>query len=89
MNSRFHFPLLASMAFALFILAHPILAEAFGSGELKGRMSSGTNGVQNKYVFVEYKHIARLPDQAIGERVKMGQAIAETGNTGTDQASRH
>lgn len=36
-----------------------------------------------KYVFVEYKHLARLPDLAIGERVKMGQVIAATGNTGT------
>lgn len=37
----------------------------------------------DKYVFVEYKHIAKLPDLAMGERVKMGQVIAETGNTGT------
>lgn len=36
-----------------------------------------------KYVFVEYKHLAKLPDLAIGERVKMGQVIAATGNTGT------
>lgn len=36
-----------------------------------------------KYVFIEYKHLAKLPDLAVGARVKMGQVIAETGNTGT------
>lgn len=37
-----------------------------------------------KYVFIEYKHIVKLPDDlAVGDRVKKGQKIAETGNTGT------
>lgn len=36
-----------------------------------------------KYVFIEYKHIDRLPELAVGARVKLGQAIAATGNTGT------
>lgn len=37
-----------------------------------------------KYVFIEYKHIVKLPDDLqVGDRVKKGQKIAETGNTGT------
>jgi murein DD-endopeptidase MepM/ murein hydrolase activator NlpD len=35
------------------------------------------------WIYTEYKHIRELPDFAIGTRVRRGQRIAETGNTGT------
>lgn len=74
-------PLLA-VADGEIIVKHEGEKEGIGGLGLWVRHSPEDTGL-GKYVFVEYKHIARLPDLAIGERVKMGQVIAETGNTGT------
>ena len=35
------------------------------------------------WLYSKYKHFREMPDLEIGERVKMGQVIGESGNTGT------
>lgn len=37
----------------------------------------------DKHVFIEYKHLREMPALEPGDRVKMGQVVAHTGNTGT------
>lgn len=74
-------PLLA-MADGEVILKHEGEADGIGGLGLWLRHAPEETGT-GKYVFVEYKHIDKLPELAVGERVKMGQVIAETGNTGT------
>lgn len=73
----------------------PLLALADGEVIVVHEDGSGIGGLglwirhapedtgTGKYVFTEYKHIDRLPQLKPGDRVRMGQVLAETGNTGT------
>jgi murein DD-endopeptidase MepM/ murein hydrolase activator NlpD len=74
-------PLLA-VADGEIIVKHEGEAGGIGGLGIWVRHAPEDTGME-KYIFVEYKHLAKLPDLAVGDRVKMGQAIAITGNTGT------
>ena len=40
------------------------------------------------WVYTEYGHLDELPEQAIGQRVRMGEVLGPTGNTGIAMKSR-
>jgi len=74
-------PLLA-VADGEIIAKHEGMAGGIGGIGLWVRHTPRDTGME-KYIFIEYKHLKKLPDLNVGDQVKMGQVIAETGNTGT------
>lgn len=64
------------------VVKHEGEGEGIGGLGIWLRLAPEDTGL-SKYVFVEYKHLAKMPDFEVGTRVKMGQVIGETGNTGT------
>ena len=75
-------PLIA-MADGEVIVKHEGSDDGIGGLGLWLRHAPADTGL-DKYVFIEYKHLDRLPPNLeIGQRVKMGEVIGEVGNTGT------
>jgi len=74
-------PLLA-MADGELIIKHEGQEGGIGGRGLWIRHSPEQSGT-GKWVFIEYKHLDKLPALNEGDSVKMGQVIGETGNSGT------
>ena len=71
----------------LIALADGEVVHKFSGGRLVGnqiylRHTPDDTGLP-VFIYSKYKHFAELPDLKIGERVKMGQVIGQSGKTGT------
>ncbi|WP_299182621.1 M23 family metallopeptidase [uncultured Neptuniibacter sp.] len=74
-------PLIA-MADGELILRHEGQADGIGGKGIWMRHSPEQTGL-DKWLFIEYKHLDKLPDLEEGAMIRMGQPVGETGNSGT------
>ncbi|MAY41989.1 MULTISPECIES: M23 family metallopeptidase [unclassified Neptuniibacter] len=73
---------LVAMADGELLIRHEGNEGGIGGKGIWMRHSPEQTGL-DKWLFIEYKHLDKLPDLVAGTPVKMGQKVGETGNSGT------